>query len=154
MKILDGKKTANRILVKLKKRLDKTNVKPTLAVILVGNDEASHIYVKIKERTCKQVGIGFEKFVFDDSAKQNDIIGLVKKLNADKKINGIIVQLPLPSHLNTDLIISTIDVKKDVDGLHPENLGKLLIGESTIIPPTPAAVLEILKSSSPKAGAI
>lgn len=149
MTIIDGKKISENILLKIKNKvneLKKTGIFPQMAAILVGNDPASQLYVSIKEKTCQKVGIKLQKHEFSSNIQEQDIINLIKKLNNDKKIHGIIVQLPLPKKFNTNKIIQTINPQKDIDGLHPENLGKLIIGEKIIIPPTPAGIIEIFKT--------
>jgi methylenetetrahydrofolate dehydrogenase (NADP+)/methenyltetrahydrofolate cyclohydrolase len=154
MKILDGAKVAETIYNNIQSRISKMKTKPVLAVILVGNDPASKLYVSIKEKMCLKVGIGIRitnyKLRIMNKANniklQKQIIAQIKKLNNDKNITGIIVQLPLPKGLDTNKIIETIDPKKDVDGLNPLNIGKLLIGDKeAIAPPTAAGILELLK---------
>lgn len=115
-----------------------------LAVILVGNDEMSKVYVEKKEKACTDVGIKMSKFVFDESINEGVIISLIERLNLDQKINGIIVQLPLPVHLNAQRIVGVISPLKDVDGLHPQNLGSLCGGTEMICPCTPKGVIALL----------
>ncbi len=149
MTIIDGKKISENILLKIKNKVNEFNITgifPQMAAILVGNDPASQLYVSIKEKTCQKVGIKLHKYEFPSSAHEKDIIKLIEKLNSNKQVHGIIVQLPLPKKFNTNKIIQIINPKKDIDGLHPENLGKLIIGEATIIPPTPAGIIEIFKT--------
>lgn len=135
MILIDGEKIAAKILKDIKKEIKKLPVKPGLAVILVGEDKASKIYIKKKEKKCEEVGIKSEKFIFKKSATSK-IIKLIKKLNNKKDINGILVQLPLPKNLDADKIIKTIDIKKDVDGF---------LKKSKVAPPTIAGILELLK---------
>jgi len=116
MKLLYGKPVADEILNRLKNDIVLSNEKPGLAVILVGDNEASHLYVSLKEKTAREIGMNFFRFNFPENTKQNEITDLIKKLNADEKIHGIIVQLPLPKNFDSDKIISTIDPKKDADG--------------------------------------
>lgn len=117
--IFDGKKLAEKIKLDIAEKIKKTAIKPGLASILVGDDKASEMYVAMKERAAKECGISFFKFALKEASRlsSKDIIGLIKKLNVDKKINGILVQLPLPRGLDTDKIIAAIDPRKDVDGL-------------------------------------
>jgi len=143
--ILNGKIVAEKILTNISKQITKMQTKPSLAVILVGKDPSSQLYINIKEKTCKKVGIKFNKFTLSEKVTQADVINLIKKLNKSKTTNGIIIQLPLPGKFDTNAIINSISPQKDVDGLHVENLGKLLTGQETIIPPTPAGILELLK---------
>ena len=133
MKLINGKTIANKILISM-------HPKPqtTLAVILVGQDPASRLYVSIKQKRAAQIGIGFKKYLLPEKSKQAEIIKLIKKLNNNKSITAILVQLPLPKHLNTDKIISTINPKKDADGLHPK---------SKVLPATTGAIIEALKST-------
>ncbi len=155
MKILDGTKVAKKIYSDITKKIAKMNKKPVLAVILVGNDPASKLYVSIKEKKCLQVGIGIQIKNYELRIRnkaniynlQKKIITQIQKLNKDKNVSGIIVQLPLPKGLDTNKIIETIDPKKDVDGLNPLNIGKLLIGDKDVIaPPTAAGILKLLEN--------
>ena len=121
MKLLYGKPIADKILNRLKSDISTSDKKPGLAVILVGDDEASHLYVSLKEKTAREIGMNFSRFDFAKNAKENEVIELIKKLNVDEKINGIIVQLPLPKDFNTEKIILEINPKKDVDGFLAKN---------------------------------
>jgi len=158
MKILDGQKLAETIYTRVKNKVSKMKQKPVLAVILVGNDPASMLYVKIKKRKCEEVGIGIKisnfKFQISNKIKiqelQNKIINQIKKYNKDKNINGIIVQLPLPKSLDTEEIISSIDPKKDVDGLHPENVKLLAQAKPNFVPPTAAGIMELMRANKIK----
>ncbi|EKD56565.1 MAG: hypothetical protein ACD_58C00146G0002 [uncultured bacterium] len=143
--IVDGKLISQKILNKISQKVAKAKIKPTLAVILVGSDPASQLYVRIKEKICQKVGIGFIRYDFADNISKNTILDLINKLNNDKSISGIIIQLPLPTQLDTNQIISAISPNKDVDGLNAINIKKLSTKKPGIIPPTPAAILEILK---------
>lgn len=141
MILVDGKKIAEKI----EKSLFNSRNKGGLAVILVGNDPASHIYVSKKEQAAKRIGIKFEKNIFQKIAKEKEIISKIKILNKRKDITGIIVQLPLPKHLDTNNIIKTIAPKKDADGYHPKNIEKFKKGEFSVIPPVLCAVIKVLK---------
>jgi len=121
MKIINGKKIAHRILEDLKKEIKKQEIKPRLAVILVGDNPASRLYVKIKEKVGQSIGIEIEKHFLSNKTKEQEIIDLVNSLNKDNEINGILVQLPLPQGLSTDRIIREISIKKDVDGFLSES---------------------------------
>ena len=136
--LLKGKKIAGKIKIGLKTAIKKAKINPELAVILVGKNSASLIYVKLKEKLAREVGIGFKKFILPSKTSQKNIINLIKKLNKKKSINGIIVQLPLPTHLNTNKIIGAIDVKKDVDGF---------VKNSIFVSPTHQAILKLLSST-------
>lgn len=146
-KILNGNLLAEEILVNLyqdKKFLSKV---PSLAVVLVGNDPASHLYVKLKEKAAKKVDIHFNKYLFDEDASEEEIIKTIEFLNKDEDINAILVQVPLPKHLDQKKVIASIDPKKDVDGFHPENQEKLLAGKPYLIPGLDLGIIELIKSS-------
>ena len=120
---------------------------PKLAVILVGNNPASQTYVASKGKAAIECGFEYEDFILDENTNEAELLALVEKLNKDKTVNGILVQLPLPKHLNEELIINTIDPKKDVDGFHIQNAGALATGEKGFVPCTPLGVIELLKRS-------
>ena len=149
-KILDGKKIAQELKTEIKSevlRLKEKGIVPGLAVIIVGEDSASKIYVKNKKRACEEVGISSEVYELEEKISQEEIIKLITKLNKDETISGILVQLPLPKHIDKEKIILAIDLKKDVDCFHPENIGKIFLGlgQEFFLPCTPAGILEILK---------
>ena len=123
--ILDGKKVSDLILENIKKEVSLLNVKPKLAVILIGNNPASQIYVKIKQRCAISLGFDSVDFKYPENVNENEILDLIKKLNDDKTVNAILVQLPLPKSINKTKIINAINPNKDVDGFHPDNVGKL-----------------------------
>jgi len=149
--ILDGKKLSEKIKTELKKEINEIVQEglrpPALAVVMVGNDPASEIYVRNKIKSCQQVGIRSVNVNLPENATQEELEGVVKELNEDDGIDGIIVQLPLPKHLSCRKVIDLISPLKDVDGFHPENAGKCLIGlyERGLMPCTPAGVMRILK---------
>lgn len=148
VKILDGKKIAEEIRAELKLEileLQKNEITPGLAVILAGDDAASQIYVGGKEKACKELGIFSVVHRFPADASEEKILETIAQLNEDEKIHGILVQLPLPTHISEQKILSTISPKKDVDCFHPENVGKMFLGESIFLPCTPAGIVEILK---------
>lgn len=150
-KMLDGKKIAGEIKDEIKSeilRLREKGIIPGLAVILVGDDAASKIYVKNKKKACEEMGINSQVFEMSEDASEGSILELVKKLNQDDKVHGILVQLPLPGHINEGKIIEAIDPKKDVDCFHPENVGRLSIGIGDLFPCTPAGIIEILKRNN------
>lgn len=125
--------------------LKKSGIQPKLAVILASEDEASKIYVGKKRKMCDELGIEQVEYIFDKSVTTEKIVDTVKKLNSDKTVNGILVQLPLFKHIDMDKVLDTISDKKDVDGFHPLTLGKLFIGEKeTFIPCTPKGIMTIL----------
>ncbi len=144
MTIISGKEIADKILNKLKSEIEISERKPKLAVLLVGNDSASEIYVELKKNAAERVGIDFELIRFNEANSEEEIMQKIQELNQDGKVNGIIVQLPLPEKLETQKIINAIDPKKDVDGFHPGNL---------ILPAVfPQAMLELLKSTNEYVG--
>ena len=118
---------------------------PKLAVILVGNNPASQTYVASKGKAAIECGFEYEDFILDENTSEAELLALVERLNKDNSVNGILVQLPLPKHLNEELIINTIDPKKDVDGFSPFNTGLLAIGEDCLKPCTPAGIIELLR---------
>lgn len=122
----------------------KHSLVPGLAVVLVGDDPASAVYVRNKGRACDEAGIYSETFSLSAETPEQEVVDLVKKLNADSKFHGILVQLPLPKHINEQAVLYTIDPNKDVDGLHPFNLGRLVAGDPIFVPCTPAGVQEML----------
>lgn len=127
------------------KRLAEKGVVPGLAVIMVGNDPASSLYVRNKIRACNEVGIKSQRYLFDEKSGTHDIIGQIEELNADPAVHGILVQLPLPKHINLQAVLHMIDPDKDVDGFHLYNVGALVSGESVFPPCTPYGVLRILE---------
>lgn len=148
--LIDGKKISAEIKDELKEKVRKlreNGVSVCLAVIQVGNDPASSIYVNNKKKACAYVGIESLAYELPEETTQEELVSLVEKLNADSKVNGILVQLPLPGHINADAIIRTISPDKDVDGFHPESVGRLCIGEEGFVSCTPAGVIQLLKRS-------
>ncbi len=146
--ILDGRKVAKKIKEELKEKVNKLkekNIYPKLAVIMVGKDKASEIYVKNKSRDCEYVGIEYEEFFLEDSVKMETLINLIDELNKRNDIHAILLQSPIPKHLNIRKAFNKIDYRKDVDGFNPINVGKLLIGEDTFIPCTPLGVIKLLE---------
>lgn len=145
--ILDGKKIAKTIYTQLKNEIAARDSKPTLGAILVGNNPVSLRYIAQKRKNAQKIGMHFQLYKFSEDITQQKLWEEIQKLNNDSQISGYIVQLPLPSHINSIEILNSIDPKKDVDGFHPVNQGKLMIGDrSGFIPCTPAGVIEILKS--------
>ena len=146
--LIKGAEVAAQIREELKKEIAdlkaKHNIVPGLVTVLVGADPASQVYVGQKEKTSKELGIYSERYDLPEKTTQKELIDLVIKLNKDPKINGILVQLPLPKHLNEEEVLMTIDPKKDVDGFHPVNVGKLMIGEPDYLPCTPAGIQQLL----------
>lgn len=151
MKLINGKKIATRILADLKKKIAKTKRKPKLAVILVGNDAASRLYVSLKEQKAREAGIDLKKYELPASTEEKKVLELVEGLNDDKATDGILVQLPLPSFFKTDRITNSIKQEKDVDGFGDKNRQDVLAARSPILPPVlPSALKEILKANKIK----
>lgn len=148
MKIIDGKATALALCEQVKKRADallEKGIEPCLAVIIVGNDQASRVYVNNKKKKCASIGIKSLEFALDEETTQNELLKLIEKLNADSCIDGILCQLPLPSHIDEKAVIEAIDPQKDVDCFCNVNVGKLWTGESVFMPCTPAGVMKLLE---------
>jgi len=146
--IIDGKKIAKHLREQLKKEIEQlpvTNIKPGLAVILIGDDAASQIYVKNKEKFANEIGINSKVLRFDSLIKEADLIQTIQQLNDDKAVHGILVQLPLPRHIDPKKIINEIIPSKDVDGFHPINVGNLSSGNDALIPCTPYGCYLLLK---------
>lgn len=143
--ILDGKKTSELIVKKVAKEVTSLPEPLTLAIILVGNNPASQVYVKNKIKACNEAGIGVKDYRLDEKATQREVMQIIHDCNKDVTVHGILVQLPLPSHLDQDLIINAIDPKKDVDGLTLINQGRLFNGMEAIIPATPKGVITLLQ---------
>ncbi len=116
-----------------------------LAVIIVGNNSASRVYVNNKKKACEEVGIESFEYALPEETTQEELLELIDKLNNDSKVDGILCQLPLPSHIDEQAVINSIDPKKDVDAFHPENVGHIMIGDYTFLPCTPAGIMEMLK---------
>ena len=148
--IIDGKKISQDIKDELKEKvtaLKEAGTEVALAVIQVGNDPASSVYVRNKKRACEYIGIRSLSYELPEETTEAELMELIEKLNEDKTVNGILVQLPVPKHIDPDKIIQTISPEKDVDGFHPQNVGKLVIGEEGFVSCTPAGVIELLKRS-------
>ena len=146
--IIDGKKFADEIKESLKtsvQKLKKKNITPTLSIILVGGRPDSKLYFRSIQKACELIDINTTLYEFAENMKEEKLISLIKKLNNDKKIHGIIVELPLPKFMDEKKIINTISPEKDVDGLNPVNLGNLLIGNETIAPCTPKGIIRLLE---------
>jgi methylenetetrahydrofolate dehydrogenase (NADP+)/methenyltetrahydrofolate cyclohydrolase len=145
--IINGKKIAAEIRAEIKKEIAELGITPGLAVILVGADPASHLYVGLKERAAAEAGIRFEKYLFFATEPEEKIIAKIEELNERPDIHGVLVQLPLPSGYDESKIIAAIDPAKDADGFHPENIKKLLAGESKIVPPVITGILKLIEST-------
>lgn len=147
--IIDGKKISLDIKNEVKQQVEKLNpLQPALAVILVGDNPASAVYVKNKKIACGYVGIRSEAFELPQQTSENELLNLIDRLNKDNTINGILVQLPLPKHIDEEKILLAISPDKDVDGFHPYNVGSMMIGKDTFLPCTPAGIIQLLKRSN------
>ena len=147
-KIIDGKQISLDIKNELKEKVAKykeQGIDITLVVVKVGNDPASAVYVRNKEKACEYVGINSKTLALPEETTEEELLNVVKELNEDKNVNGILVQLPLPKHIDESKVLLTIDSTKDVDGFHPVNVGKMVIGEDTFLPCTPAGIIEMIK---------
>ncbi len=152
-KIIDGKAVAARIRAEIKRKVEERLAqglpRPGLATVLVGDDPASHTYVRMKRKACAEVGIESFGYELPADATQEEVEALVERLNADPKVNGILVQLPLPKHLDEERVLSKISIEKDVDGFHPINIGRLAQKgrEPLFVPCTPAGVMVLLEEA-------
>lgn len=149
MTIIDGKKISDEIKSELKIKVEEAKSKglgvPGLTAILVGEDPASQVYVNSKKKACEKIGMNSVVEILPEKTTETELIEIVRKYNADKNTNGILVQLPLPSHISEQKVIEAILPEKDVDGFHPVNVGKLVIGLETFYPCTPYGIVELLK---------
>jgi len=149
--LIKGSEISKQIKEELKQKIaalkEKKTVVPGLATVLVGEDEASKVYVGAKEKACHALGIYSERVDISADTQEPELLALIHKLNQDPKIHGILVQLPLPKHINETKVLYAIDPSKDVDGFHPVNVGKMVLGQPTFLPCTPHGILELLKRS-------
>ncbi len=148
MIVMDGKAVSAAVKDEVKKEVEELKTKgkvPSLAVVLVGNDPASKVYVGNKKKACEYCGIKSLEYLLEESTSEQELLGLIDVLNKEPTVNGILVQLPLPSHINEQHIINAINPHKDVDAFHPVNVGKIMTGNPDFLPCTPAGVMEIFK---------
>ncbi len=145
--IIDGKKISAQVKDECRERVAKEKLDVTLAVIQVGNDPASTVYVGNKKKACEYIGIHSLSYELPEETSEKELLELVETLNRDKNVHGILVQLPLPSHIDENKVIQTISPKKDVDGFHPQSVGALSIGQPGFVSCTPAGIIELLKRS-------
>lgn len=145
--IIDGKQIALQVTEEVKKEVAGLKVKPCLDVVLVGDNAASQTYVRMKTKKAEELGIVSHSHVLPSTVTQQELEQLIKKLNSSREVNGILVQLPLPKHLNEQKIISLISPEKDVDGFHPVNMGRMLRGEPCLVPCTPNGIMRLLEST-------
>lgn len=147
-KIISGKEVSEAVKLRVSdevKELKSNGIEPCLAVILVGDDPASRVYVNNKKKACEFCGIRSLEYVLPAETKEEELIELVEKLNNDKSVNGILCQLPLPKHLDEKKVLNLIKPEKDVDAFHPENVGHIMIGDFNFLPCTPAGIMEMLR---------
>lgn len=147
---IDGKQISAQIKDELKERVKKENLEVTLAVIQVGNDPASTVYVGNKKKACEYIGIRSLAYELPEETPEEELLQLIRQLNDRDDVNGILVQLPLPAHMDEDKVIQTISTKKDVDGFHPQSVGALSIGQPGFVSCTPAGVIQLLKRTGVK----
>ena len=151
MKIIDGKAISTQIKDELKEKVaayKAEGVEITLAVIQVGNDPASSVYVGNKKKACEYIGVNSQAYELPEETTQEELLEIIEKLNNDDKVNGILVQLPLPKHIDETSVINAISPKKDVDGFHPVSVGNLSIGQKGFVSCTPAGIIQLLKRSN------
>ncbi|WP_163652809.1 bifunctional methylenetetrahydrofolate dehydrogenase/methenyltetrahydrofolate cyclohydrolase FolD [Listeria sp. PSOL-1] len=151
--IIDGKKLAKEIQERVTKEVSelvRQGKKPGLAVVLVGDNQASRTYVRNKQKRTEECGMKSVLIELPENVSEEKLLKTVEELNQDESIHGILVQLPLPKHISEEKVIDTISQKKDVDGFHPANVGNLFIGKETLVPCTPAGIIELIKSTSTK----
>ena len=146
-KIIDGKKIASLVLDNVAKEIKKKRIKPSLAIVLVGEDPASVIYIRKKEKAAREVGIKTEHYLLPKNTPEKKLLSLIRGLNANKRINGILVQLPLPKNISVSHVMESISPLKDVDGFNPLNVGRLLSSSPLFVPCTPKGVIELLDRS-------
>ncbi len=150
MKIIDGKAVSLSVKNDIRKKtalLKEKGIVPTLAVIIVGNDPASKVYVNNKKKACEYIGFNSAEYVLDESVSQNELLGLIEKLNSDPEVDGILCQLPLPKHIDETAVMNSISSEKDVDAFTPANVGKIMTGEYDMLPCTPAGIMELIAST-------
>ncbi len=150
VKLIDGKLISTQIKEELREevvQLKEKGIVPCLAVVQVGKDPASSVYVNNKKKACAFIGIESLSYELEESVTEDDLLSLIYELNANKKVNGILVQLPLPEHICESAVIQAIAPEKDVDGFHPESVGNMCVGGRGFLPCTPAGIIELLKRS-------
>lgn len=146
-KIIDGKAVSARVRSEVKaeaEKLKQQGIEVGLAVVIVGNNPASRVYVNNKKKACEEVGFNSYEYALPEETTEEQLLELVEKLNNDDKVNGILVQLPLPKQINENAVINAIRPEKDVDAFHPENVGHIMIGDFSFLPCTPAGVMELI----------
>lgn len=146
-KVIDGRKLADDIKREIKQEINEKKLRPNLAVVLVGEDPASQLYVSLKKRACQEVGIDFHEYLLEEDSTEKQILEIIDFLNKDKQVDAILVQLPLPKHIDTDKIISKMDPKKDVDGFHQENIKNFLENQSSFVPGLALGIFKLINST-------
>ncbi len=150
-KLIDGKQVSAQVKEQVREEAaaiyEKHGIKAGLAVVIVGNDPASRVYVNNKKKACEAVGFASYEYALPEETTQEELLELVETLNNDPKVNGILVQLPVPKHIDDTAIINAISPAKDVDAFHPENVGRIMIGDYAFLPCTPAGVMELIDST-------
>lgn len=150
-KLINGKEVSASVKLRVKNQteelIEQSGITPGLAVVIVGNDPASRVYVNSKKKACAEVGFNSYEYALPEDTTQQELLELVEKLNNDSKVNGILCQLPLPKQIDENAIINAIRPEKDVDAFHPFNVGKIMIGEFAFLPCTPAGVMELIDST-------
>ncbi|UCH72528.1 MAG: bifunctional 5,10-methylenetetrahydrofolate dehydrogenase/5,10-methenyltetrahydrofolate cyclohydrolase [Thermoplasmatales archaeon] len=149
-KIVDGRKIAKEIRADIAKKFkelkSKYKVNPNITTIKIGNDPSSEIYLKLRDEACKEVGVKSNHLEFSNNVSEKEVLKAIKNLNENESVHGILIQFPIPEHISQDKLINALNPKKDVEGLTPYNLGKILIGDEDIVPCTPLSVITILEN--------
>ena len=151
MQIINGKEVSQKIKDELKEKTENLlsqGIVPCLAVIIVGNDPASRVYVNNKKKACEYIGFKSLEYALSENTSEKELLELIDSLNNNSEIDGILCQLPLPKHINEKKVIDSILPEKDVDAFHPQNVGRIMIGDYTVLPCTPAGVMELIKSEN------
>lgn len=147
--VIDGREIAKKIRKEIYDEVvllkSKYNVTPKITTLLIGDDPGSKLYLKLRDNACNEVGITSDHLEFDENVSEDEIIAAIQNLNNDENVHGILIQYPAPSHISQDILMSSIDPKKDVEGFHPYNMGRTLLGNESIVPCTPLSVLTILE---------
>lgn len=145
--LINGKEVSAKVKAEVRAETEKLGIKPGLAVVIVGNDPASRVYVNSKKKACGEVGFDSFEYALPEETSQEELLELVEKLNNDDKVDGILCQLPLPKQIDENAVINAIRPDKDVDAFHPFNVGKIMIGDFSFLPCTPAGVMELIDST-------
>jgi len=144
-KVIDGRQIAKEIRKEISEEVTKLKVKPKIITIKIGKDPSSELYLRLRDNACKEVGINSNHLDLDENISKDNIIKAIQKLNSDVNIHGILIQYPIPDHISQNMLMRTVDPKKDVEGFNPQNMGRTLLGDEYLVPCTPLSVLTILK---------